>query len=198
MGKKSRMKAERRQSPTPVTTRVRFDQAMRAVEDAAIMDIYDQLQDAIKRERRLFLNDQPFSHPENAGKLDLTFGPIETWLDEQVRTGEALALRDGTVVFQPEWDSDLYPVGDSFISVAETYQLIAADLKIADEGDGLLKVGKRINADMPLDLPAILTAKKSLAWMRSVTMSLSPRTFQPYADTISTREELKRCGILNE
>jgi hypothetical protein len=197
MGKKSRLKAERRVgAPAPASPRVVLAKARKQAEDAMIMSIYNDLQHAIAHERKLKLNDELFSHPDNVHKLELTFGPMERWLDEQVRTGESEALPNGTLVFRPSPDDEYYPVGDSFMSVADSYELIAADQGIPDQGDGLRKLAARVNAGMPLDLPAIQAAKKSLAWMRSVTMSLSPRTFHQYPNTVCTRYELQRLGIV--
>jgi hypothetical protein len=198
MGKKSRMKAERRTNG-PEAKKPSIGQIMKAAEDARIMGIYHELQDAIAHKRKVELNDELFSHPENAHRIDKTFQPLEVWLDEQVRTGEADALPDGTVIIQPDGEQGAYyPVHEAFLAMAETYELIASDRKIPDQTDGVRKLGNRLKAHMPIDLPAVTAARESLNWMRSVTMQLSPNTYHPYLELISMRDDLRKWGLIAE
>lgn len=192
MGKKSRAKSERRTSTGVCGVRQAIQQANYDHRSAQLVELHGLL----TREHIHALNSRSFSHPENLVKIEKTFGPMEQWLAEQERTGEADVMRDGTVVFCPDWDEGYYPVGDSFITVADTFELIAADKQIPDGTDGLRKLGKRIKADMPLDSASVAAAKKSLAWIRSVTMSISPYELHNFIEVISTRAEFVRLGLL--
>lgn len=160
-----------------------------ATRDQHVDQLLEQFHIGLQVYRIEQLNEAPFSHPENLHKLEATFGPMERWLDQQVATGESDCWEDGTVVLRPAGDTHYYPVGDAFVSAADTYSLVAENQRIPDLGNGLRDLGVKINSEILFDLEDVRAAKTSLEWMRSVTMSLSPRTLHPFTQIISSGKE---------
>jgi len=203
MGKKSRMKREaaevrshRSVASVRVPPRVLVEREPVMTQDEIQVALAIELHDQVEHLRLLKLNDEPFSHPDNQHKIDKTFKPMFHWLDEQERTGESDAMPDGTVILQPEGETEWYPVADAFRSVADTYELVAKDQGVEFDGEGLRKLANMIDYGMPLTQREVDAARKSLAWMKSVTLLLTPTEFSNFTTAIMTRQTLVEMGIL--
>ena len=190
MGKKSRMKREEKQA--------------RAQEQAAMLmvaerpkTVAEQLlerQEAIAEEEKAArierLNHLPIGHPDNIHKLALTFDPIDQWLDSQIETGLSDSLTDGTVIFKPREEEEWYPIAESFFAVCDTYELIAKERGIQDDGVGLRKLANKVHYGMPLEGVDIRAAKASIEWMKEVTKPMTPLQFSEFTVAIQVRATL--------
>lgn len=137
-------------------------------------------------------NDLPIGHPDNRHKLDMTFSPIEKWLDTFKETGEYDVLSQGGVaIFQPQGDKDdWFPIVESFLAVCDTYELIARNVGVPDQTEPMRLLARKIHYDMPLAASEITAAKATIAWMRQITEALTPLQFSDYTVAIQIRAEM--------
>ena len=135
-------------------------------------------------------------HEENAHKLDLTFSPLEQWLDTVEKTAEIDVLSNGLAIFQPDPKSgDYYPVAEALEGVCETYQLIAIDQKIPDQTSGLMQLAKKIGVGMMLFASDMSCARETIKWMRAIAAEMTPNQFSNYSLTVQIRAEFCGKGI---
>lgn len=141
-------------------------------------------------------NNLPIAHPDNRHKLDLTFGPVEEWLDTIVETGDIDVMSNGVAIFQTTGDSDQWwPVVEAFLAVCDTFELVATALKVADQSDGMRKLTRKIEVDMPLFQADIDAARASIDWMRETSGTLTPLEFSEYIVAIQVRAEMAEQRI---
>jgi hypothetical protein len=103
-------------------------------------------------------------------------------------------LPNGTAILHtPKHVSDMkyFELDSAFIAVADTYELIAAEMGIEDKSDGLRKIGKKVNVGMMLFQSDIKAARESIAWMVEVTKGKTPLEIQEYTTAIAIRAHLK-------
>lgn len=136
-------------------------------------------------------NNLPIGHPDNRHKLDKTFSPVEKWLDTIVATGDIDVMNNGVAVFQTEADTNhWWPVVEAFLAVCDTFELVASDLNVPDQTDGMRKLAKKVEVDMPLFQADIDAARASVSWMRSISETLTPSQFSEYIVAIQIRAEM--------
>lgn len=147
--------------------------------------------DLSRTARAIAGNNKPMSHKTNKHRLDMVFGPVESLLDEMERTGESDALPDGTVVFRPPSDATAwYPLAASLDSLCYTYDLIACGEGLENMTEGLRRLAKKIEVDMPLFAPDLAAARKDIAWMRAISAGLTPIEFSDFIMTTQLHDEL--------
>lgn len=143
-------------------------------------------------------NNLPLGHPDNRHKLDLTFGPVEKWLGTIVATGEIDVMNNGVAVFQTETETDhWWPVVEAFLAVCDTFELVAADLKLPDQTAGMRRLAKKVEVDMPLFEPDINAARTSISWMRQISETLTATQFSEYIVAIQIRAEMAEQARVN-
>lgn len=194
MGKKSRMKREATATaavppvctppllvlvkPAPMTDA----ELLAEIKQALIVEAENEI-----IERR---NNLPFSHPENTHKLGETFNPLEEWMDQMAATGLSDATEAGVVIFKPRGNDEWYPITESFLAVCDTYELIAAERKIPDESGPLRRLANMINVRMPVSQREIDAAKETIAWMKTLTLPMTPVQFSDFTVAIQVRATL--------
>jgi hypothetical protein len=130
----------------------------------------------------------------NQGAIDNTFGPVERWLDHMEQTGEMEVMQDGTPVFLQEGDGEPYyiPLVENFTNMCDTFELIAQKYGFPDKTDGMRRLIKRIEVDMPLFEQDTKACRDTLAWMREVIAHLTPKQYSEVAIAMQVREEMAR------
>lgn len=199
MGKRSRQKRER--SAAQPSLKVLASPPSLTVEQAqqelrgALNAMADEQREQARLDR---VNNLPFSAPENRHKLELTFGPIARWLNAVPAEGYDALADSGLAIFQPDPSSDEhYPIVESLHAICDTYGLIAEAHSVADGTLGLRRLARKIDVMMPLFQGDIDAALACLAWMREMTMPMTPADFSDYSVAIQIRAtltEIKRAA----
>lgn len=142
-------------------------------------------------------NLKPMSHPLNAHRLDMVFGPVEVLLTEMERTGTNDAMPDGTVVFRPPGDDGCwYPLASSLRAVCDTYELVAEHYGQPAGVDSLRRLAKKIEVDMPLMAMDIHGARMNILWMREISTGMTPDEFSGFIVAVQVRNEMIDKGVI--
>lgn len=143
------------------------------------------------------VNELPMGALENRHKIDITFAPLERFLDAIEETQHLDVLVDGGVaIFQTDPNSDeMWPVVESFLAVADCFDLIAVDLEIEPCVDGFRKLAKKVDVRMMLFKSDIDAARASIAWMRKTIEKMSPNHFSEKSIAIQIRATMQEQKV---
>lgn len=137
------------------------------------------------------VNALPFSSPENRQKIAMVFDPVDAFLTELETTGEINVADDGTPLLWAPHDGANYPIVPALESMCDTYSKLAQTHGWTDETDGMRKLAKRLELEMPIFKHDVAAARRTIAWMREQTLLISPNEFSRESIEIQIRDEMR-------
>jgi hypothetical protein len=136
-------------------------------------------------------NNLPFSAPENFPRIAIVFGPLEKMLDRQCEEGDIDALPDGTPIMWFDVAGHWSPIAPAIDSMCATFELLARTHGWGEPNtDGMRKLGKRFELNMPIFQADVDGARASLEWMKTAVLSITPAQFSADSIEIQIRDEL--------
>lgn len=197
MGKKSRLKRERQAAPPApaVVSRLMLARAptvndYTGAELSALMSdvLHGAEAEAVEQRRIDRINNMRMGDPDNAHKIAETFDPISAMLDEIIATGGVNVGSKGQPIMLDAQDNVWFPVVPGLISMCDTFALLAKQYGWTDQTDGMRKLAKKLDIDMPFFIEDIDAARVTIAWMREQAREITPSQFSAEAIDIQIRE----------
>jgi hypothetical protein len=141
------------------------------------------------------LQDISFADPRNITRVSKLFDPVVAALNSLVTTGEINAVPDGTPLMWVVEDGSSHPAAACLLSVVESYEKLSKVHGWNDHGDGLRRLAKRLELQMPVFQEDVDEALKTIEWMKFCTMTITPRQFTKEAVEIQIANELRDAGL---
>ncbi|UBM09538.1 hypothetical protein [Cupriavidus metallidurans] len=115
--------------------------------------------------------------------LDMTFGPIESLLD-QIEAGVALELsEDGEVMYHAAGRTNQYPLVESIRGVAETYDIARIRAAECPSTQAVHQFVDKVERGEALTSEDLLACRQSVLALRHFTARLSRAAFEDLART---------------
>jgi hypothetical protein len=144
------------------------------------------------------INALPFSADDNRHKVGMVFDPVDAFLNELETTGDIVVADDGTPLMWAPHDGANYPIVPALQSMCDTYTKLAQTHGWPDETDGMRKLAKRLELEMPIFSHDVAAARGTIAWMRQYTLLISPNEFSRESIEIQVRDEARALGLAEE
>lgn len=108
-----------------------------------------------------------------AEAIDAMVKPMEKALYAIENTGDGLVDREGDYVFCPHDDDEFYPLADGLFALCKALHLVSHD----ERRLGLMRVGHKLQAHMPLFPSDMDAAWIGFGWAREELADLTPTEF---------------------
>jgi hypothetical protein len=141
-------------------------------------------------------NDLPFSDPANFPRIAMVFQPIERILDELCATGYIDSDDTGAPLLFNKDDGVWYPMVPALESMCDTYSKMASVYGWEDHTDGMRKLAKRLQLEMPVFQTDVDRARETIAWMKETILTITPNQFSAECVEVQVRDELRAAGVV--
>ncbi len=176
----------------------RRSKVFQKAEEKRLAKIQKQITEQIRLQAELeALNDVVFADPRNVDRIRRVFEPVTQSLDSLVATGVVNAMPDGTPLLWVAEDGCYYPAHLALQSVVETYEKLSRTFAWNDHSDGLRRLAKRLELQMPVFQEDVDEARKTIEWMKFCTMTITPRQFTREAQEVQIKNELEDKGLVS-
>lgn len=136
------------------------------------------------------LDNVTFANPLHAGKIDRVFGPVDRLFDSYVDTGLD-TLPDGTPLLIVESEQTWCPLVPALESMCDTFSKLARTKGWEDCTDGMRRLAKRFELQMPVFQKDVDAARASVRWMRQQTLLITPKEFSAESLEVQIDQALK-------
>jgi len=116
--------------------------------------------------------------PHTDEAIDALLRPMEKALYDIEHTGEGLVDREGDYLFDPQGNEEYFPLDDAIFALCKTLSLAMPD----DRAAGLMRLGHKLQAHMPLFPSDVDAAWIGFGWAREAMKKLTPTEFLRLTD----------------
>ena len=116
--------------------------------------------------------------PHEQKAIDAMLTPMETAMHDIEDTGMGLVDREGDYVFFPHDETECFPLADGLFGLCKALMIVSDDVRRA----GLMRVGHKLQARMPLFADDMVATWVGFAWAREELAKLTPTRFLELAE----------------